>query len=562
MTQSCSSVDLLLMVYADGEATEPERALVEGHLRQCKRCRARLQEWIELRHTTIDAVHREASRSLSTDTLDTAGATATKVRREDASSGIANLIGLTLTVVLLLALPLTLRYLHAPQSGVQTSARATTTTSQTIAAQHLALVTASTASTATSFAVSTSSMLEPASVRQTLPPASPTVAPAYPGLIAVSLHGTLQIFSAQGSRTIRVPGSLVAPRFSHSGQWLLFERIGVGHQATLWLAPISDLNSPFEVPPPAEQGLARWSPQRDEFVVASPNGALWLVDPRQLTEQPILPATSPITNLAWTVDGNAVLVERRAVDRSGQQLVEVSRSGRVEILTQTEKPQDMLRAPFLGAPAGNDMVLFWTARLGSPPTAPAQLDERAGKRTIHLLDHVRRFSADVAVNPVRPQTVAVIEQAAGSSGTSDVRLLHLAGDAVQSKVLLSGQALDDLAWRPDGTELALAVGASTPQGFKKRIVVISPNGRQGPQGLTSGPDDSVPTWSSGGNWLLFVRQAGSHAELWLNNVQSKTMLRIANDLPALPEIPNLDFGLSGLVSYRGIFSWSAAGPTP
>ena len=49
MKDSCSSVSKLLEKYFDGEVTEKERLLVEGHLEDCQACRNALKSMEELR---------------------------------------------------------------------------------------------------------------------------------------------------------------------------------------------------------------------------------------------------------------------------------------------------------------------------------------------------------------------------------------------------------------------------------------------------------------------------------------------------------------------------------
>src|SRR5690348_3050297 len=63
MTDPCSGYDLLLMVYADGEAEPEERRAVEAHIAGCRACAQRLGEWHALsRHADTLVMDMSSAR--------------------------------------------------------------------------------------------------------------------------------------------------------------------------------------------------------------------------------------------------------------------------------------------------------------------------------------------------------------------------------------------------------------------------------------------------------------------------------------------------------------------
>jgi Tol biopolymer transport system component len=596
MTEVCSGLDLLLMVYADGEASPDEAARVETHVQHCERCRRRLAEWQGLSRETDTLVTAVTAKDAPATANSRPGEPAREpaatagTRRSAAPAAAAHrapsrmpvgpassphtglVVALILSLVAVVLLPTFVRREsdqaarapagHAPVAVARIANRPTTV----VAATPPPLVAAPAATP-----VPPVPMAMPA-IGPT--PASAMVAVPLSGQVALVLNGNIHLVSALGNRQLPVPANATAPRWSPSGHWLLYETTAPAADPGLWLVQPGTDAPPWRLPAPADVGLARWSPRRDEIAVAGGDGALWLVQAGSDRPRQLLSAGGVISNLTWSPDGAAVAVERRRSGTASQSILAVTLGGSIQtVATGAVGPE----AGAAGQPAGsagaipvlgswaphNAGISYWLDSAvnkdasGAAPLrlwSPAQGDQA-------LLPSVLMYRDFVSWAPDGHAVAAVASVLSPDSAerVGQITVVPVTPRAAPLALSDANRADGDVAWSPDGTLLAyassvLAPTANTGAGGRQ-IWVEAPDG-SGRRPVSPGTADSFPQWSKDGKELLYVHQAGGVAQLWLVERDGTRPHPVADGMVGLAQVPNQAFGHSGLVSYRGIFDWS------
>ncbi|HEY8742935.1 MAG TPA: hypothetical protein VIU62_07550, partial [Chloroflexota bacterium] len=403
------------------------------------------------------------------------------------------------------------------------------------------------------------------------------------GTIAAVTNGDLRLFSATGTSRLTQSGIATAPRWSPSGRWLLYETPGTRSSAQLWLLQPDAGTAAWRLPSPADSGLARWSPGRDEIAVASPGGSLWLVQAGSDTLRSLLPPGGLITNLAWSPDGSELAVERRGVGGETQSLWLVSRGGSITQVpgARLDAPlattgavgqpvdqaaQDTAALPVLGTwSPSSDRFTFWLTRdlkQGAATPAPLALWTR-NQSARGLLPAVLMYRDFISWAPDGHALAAVasVLAAGGRQQFGQITVVPVRPQGPAQQLSDAGRADGDAAWSPDGALIAYASSLIPPpdtrSGSSRRIWLEAPDG-SGRRPLSAGPLDTFPQWSKDGQEILYVHQTADTAQLWLVGRDGSDPHPVVDGIVGMQQLPGRNFGNSGLASYRGVFDWSAA----
>ena len=611
MTDPCGGFDLLLMVYADGEATPDERRAVEAHIAGCLPCRQRLTEWQALNRNAATLVkelstgtvpaHLARPRSAAGDRpFATAAGQSNPPRtpvahsndapvrprgpqRTEGSSYRTLAIGVMMSLLAVFLIPLAVaKQETVPAARVASYAQATSAsvmTRQTSATRSTALSQASMPTTAAMAVSSVASTFSSTTLLQSAGSDGIRLV----GNIASVQGGNIYLHSATGDSEIVHDGKATAPRWSPSGRWLLYETTGPNAGAGLMLTQPGNAAAPWPLPAPARNGLARWSPSHDEIAVAAHGGSLWLVQAGSDAPRQLLPPGGAVTNLAWSPDGSQLAVERRGVGNSVQSIWLVSRGGAiaqapvsstVTAPTAPKGPQASDTAgdgaaaniPVLGSwsPSNTDFT-YWSDNVSTPgASVPAPLtlwSLHQGARP--LLPDVLMYRDFVSWAPDGHALAAVgsVLTPDGSERLGQITIIPIAPPGAAHALSDAGRADGDAAWSPDGSLIAYASSAVAPPGrtvdTARRIWVEAPDGG-GRHPISPGPADSFPQWSKDGKEILYVHQTAGGAQLWLVGRDGSDPYPVVSGIVGMQQLPGQDFGDSGLASYRGVFDWSDA----
>jgi dipeptidyl aminopeptidase/acylaminoacyl peptidase len=149
----------------------------------------------------------------------------------------------------------------------------------------------------------------------------------------------------------------------------------------------------------------------------------------------------------------------------------------------------------------------------------------------------------------------------GHQGPGQVTVVPVRPQGPAHELTDPGRADGDAAWSPDGVLIAYASSLlpspSTAAGSSRRIWLEGPDG-SGRRPLSAGPLDSFPQWSKDGKEIIYVHQEGDSAQLWVVARDGSDPHPVVDSIVGLQQLPHLNFGNSGLASYRGVFAWSDA----
>lgn len=401
------------------------------------------------------------------------------------------------------------------------------------------------------------------------------------GSIAAVVDGNLHLYSATGARQLTALGPATAPRWSPSGRWLLYDAIGSGAPAGLRLLHPGMDTLPTRLPPPANAGLARWSPRRDEIAVAGQGGGLWLVTAGSDQARSLLPDGGDVTNLAWSPDGAQLAVERRGVGTAGQSLWLVSRSGSISEVTLfpagsasiptgngkavTPAAGQVIAVPVLGtwAPGSGGFTYWLSHKVGAGASTPAPLSLWTSQGAQVLLPAVLMYRDFVSWAPDGHALAAVASVRPPGSNVrlGQITVVPVAPPGPAHELVDAGRADGDAAWSPDGSLIAYASSVAPPAGStsqtSRRIWLEAPDGTSR-HPLSAGPQDSFPQWSKDGKEVLYVHQTDEGAQLWIVARDGTDPHPVVSGIVGQRQLPTQEFGDSGLVSYRGVFDWSDA----
>jgi len=559
MAGPCDGLDLQLMAYADGEATADEHERIEAHLATCERCRNRVEEW----RTLSTQANRSIARLGAAYGRRARPPIPVPVLGPPRSGGrAAAVLGAAVCLAAIFLVQLTIgRQGSFSRAAVAPAVAAATATplAQAVAATPVAAI-ATPAAPVVSLATAT--------------PATP--APAATDDLAFVRSGDLWLHQASGDVQLTQSGPVIAPRWSSTRRWLLYETTGA--TGKLWLRQWGGQEAE-PLPEPASSGLARWSPAADELVVARHDGSLWLVQPRGGSPRPLLAGGGQITNLTWSPDGNELAVERRGVGPAPQSLWLVTRGGVITALpavavssapaTSGESAASTVRStdsvPVLGswAPVGRTLNVWWSpAPLQSPTRLPMAIWPMGGAaQTVLPSVYTYRDFVSWAPDGHALAAVASMVEATGAARTGQLVIVPVAPSGSPRVLRDPGRSDGDVAWSPDGKSIAYASSVVDPHGADaasgRQIWVTAPDG-SARRPVTPGPLDQFPEWSRDGGELLYVHQVAEHAELWVVSRDGQGAHRIVDGLVSMNDLPKQSFGASGLVSYRGIFAWADA----
>jgi TolB protein len=94
---------------------------------------------------------------------------------------------------------------------------------------------------------------------------------------------------------------------------------------------------------------------------------------------------------------------------------------------------------------------------------------------------------------------------------------------------LQQEAVDTLAWAPDGSQLAVTM-FTEPGPTQIAMVPLSQNGRQPGHMLTSLPGGALdPAWAPDGSWLAFAGREGYASEIYLAQPDGSSTTRLTAD---------------------------------
>ncbi len=83
------------------------------------------------------------------------------------------------------------------------------------------------------------------------------------------------------------------------------------------------------------------------------------------------------------------------------------------------------------------------------------------------------------------------------------------------------------SWSPDGSRIAFSGALSGTTA--RRIFVMNADGTNVVPVVQTGPDDTYPSWSRNGRWILFTRTTGGQSDLYMAPVSGDALVRLTSD---------------------------------
>ena len=380
---------------------------------------------------------------------------------------------------------------------------------------------------------------------------------------------------------LTVDGRNVNPRWSPSGEWLIFEK-----EMALW-AMRADGNDARPLVAPGVPRQIAWSPMEDHLAYITEEGSLVLTSPPGhppgWLEGTLIRTTTPeyaqqVTRFAWSPDGQWLaceIIEYADLSRdtlARQVLRVVRRDGEhASDLLAIEVSADLAGGglQLVGWSGDGTHLLFWQWPVSQALPATSVLPQGLELMRIPSDDGDSQSLAtppSVAPNLVapRPASAQVALVAGGgqesflerqlvlvdTSGSS-LRLLSEAGQLVTAQVPQAAPA-----WSPDGQRIAYAAMPAPKAEHadeavddeilnerlgERRIWMVGADG-SGRRQITDDPAyrDEWPRWSADGQYILFVRVRAGRASMWLMDNTGDGLHQVVDGLGIAPEASYFD----------------------
>jgi len=377
------------------------------------------------------------------------------------------------------------------------------------------------------------------------------------------------------ARQVTAGGNTMSPRWSPSGQWLVYHK-----DCELRMVRSSGADT-RTVSPKAKVNIFAWSPVSDTLAYTTRTGSLWVVSANDWRERELIASAGDqpgfgVLSMAWSPDGEWLTYGREDVVKEGQPpdryaalwRMRIDGSGAEELFNTGTPAQDGFTVARWSPDSQH--ILFWPVRLFSPSlladgTSLMVIPANGGQpmEPVHSMlarDDFLAWSPDgkllaITVGEGREtwshKRIALVELTSG-------QLTYLTDEKI---------AAFSPVWSPDGQRLAYVAAPDIGFGSggevakagaaKRRIWVMKRDGSEKRQ-LThdAAYRDERPLWSADGSHLLFVRldQSG-RASLWLMRDDGSEEQRVA-DLSPAPDW----FGYYGYISWDGYFNWWLGAP--
>lgn len=428
------------------------------------------------------------------------------------------------------------------------------------------------------YAVATPVLTPAPSPRPGVPPADGEAAAGPLGKLAFVRDGNVWVKALPDGREtpLVLDGDASAPRWSASGDWLLYRRqLPPGRTVPAdaprqWLVR-ADGSGRRQLP-----ARATWSPASDLLAFVD-SGRLMVEAADGSRRRELAAATSEagvqgsLGQPVWSPDGVWLAYAETGAGRRfvSLQAVRADGSERRELLRE-EAPRDgiVVRAWTAGASwvlFARDAAFSASIRADGVSLFAVALD--GGEPLdlgLRVLDH------DDHLSPAPREPALAVVDGGGRETWRNKRLMLLRfedGGVSRETIGAAGSTSLSPAWSPDGSRLAFVVGpegdrsvvggeAAAALTAQRRVWLAAPGSR--PVRLTAfeAGREERPLWSADGRYLLFARLGPGFGDLdyslWLLRLEDG---RLTPLLASLPLGPYGSFGYYGHVDFAEVFDW-------
>lgn len=368
------------------------------------------------------------------------------------------------------------------------------------------------------------------------------------------------------------------PRWSPSGQWLVFEKSG-----NLWMM-YADGSAAFAIEPSKSTRAWAWAPQSDELAYILNGDTIKVLNPSSNARLAFAPHLGPngypgvIQSLNWSPDGSTIAYywqsgpEGQAPDYRGIWRLAPLTGEKSEVYS-SETP-GMVEVKLWGWSSDDQYLIFWQEALqaGRRMAKGAGLYSVpvAGGDPLPLVNAVLPHRDFVAADPTGSSLLAVIAGGGENTWTGKALVLVSASGGEPVTITPPDQAVSSPAWSSSGNLLAfvampdggdIAGQEQTLSALTERRVWVTGTfpGAAGYK-VAGHPSyrDEYPLWSLTGDYILFARlDAEGNASLWLAPATGADSLRVVDELTPAPEI----IGAAGYIDWGQLFDWWRGLPT-
>ena len=375
-----------------------------------------------------------------------------------------------------------------------------------------------------------------------------------------------------------------APRWSPSGEWLLFHK---EHQVWAMRASGTDAH-------PLDDGTAVndacWSPVEDRIAYVTGLGSLQVVSADGSDEKELVPQwggdpDSGVGRIAWSPEGTWIGYEwtkaepEKPPSYQGLRRIKADGEEPVEIYAN---PDPLATQSLLACwSADGQHILFWRGLEMSASLMAGGLPLIAipvgGGEPVELAHAVLVHDDFIALAP-RGAQIAVAAGGGRESWTHKRIALVEASGGELAYLTSEDVVAFSPSWSPDGQQIAyvaapdigpVAGGEPAREGIRKRRIWAMDADGSNPRQLTNDPKyrDERPLWSADGSYILFARLVDEQASLWLMRADGNEQRQVVDELTPSPG----QFGYYGHVDWDQLFDWwrgpvrapeGIAAPTP
>ena len=359
-----------------------------------------------------------------------------------------------------------------------------------------------------------------------------------------------------------------APRWSPSGEWLLFHK---EHQ--VWAMRASGTDA-YPLNDGAAVDDARRSSVEDRIAYVPGVGSLHLVNANGSDEKELVPQWggapgSGVGRIAWSPDGTWIGYEwtetepEKPPSYQGLRRIEASGGEPVEIYAN---PDPLATQSLLaGWSADEQYILFWRGLEMSASLMAGGLPLMAipvgGGEPVELA-HAVLVHDDFIASAPQGARIAVAAGGGRESWTHKRIALVEAGDGELTYFTSEDVVAFSPSWSPDGQQIAyvaapdigpVAGGEPAREGIRKRRIWAMDADGSNPRQLTNDPKyrDERPLWSADGSYILFARLVDEQASLWLMRADGNEQRQVVDELTPSPG----QFGYYGHVDWDQFFDW-------
>ena len=361
-----------------------------------------------------------------------------------------------------------------------------------------------------------------------------------------------------------------SPRWSPSGQWLLFQK-----EQALWVMK-ADGSHARPLTAPQNPIEAAWSPMEDRLAYITAQGGLIVTDAEGTTETWLIPDATPdrpeqVERFAWNPNGQwlACLVaqwaDRNVEKPPARQILRVIRADgqeRADLFMVANPMENSVR--LAGWSGEGTHVLFWQG----PASASIQADGLvllsipvSGGQPQTLAVTMLLYADFIAPQPTTSWLALVIGDGRETWQRKQLVVMEVNGQSSRS-LSGTGQAVSSPVWSPGDQQIAyvampavesMASGEEARKALNERRIWVvradSADKRQITNDLSY--RDERPLWSADGGHILFARIRDGWASLWLMRSDGSELQQVVEELPPAPDW----FGYYGHVEWGQLFDW-------